>query len=69
MLQSTGGVEAGGRHATVPGGRGEPERGCAQQTSGPAGVGDPAREQAYQDSPAGEQGAAGGFRGAPGRSY
>ena len=66
MLQGTGGVEAGGRHATVPGGRGEPERGGPQQTEGPAGVGHPAGEQAHQDSAAGEQGAPGGSRGASG---
>ena len=66
MFQSAGGVEAGGRNATVPGGRGEPERGGSQQTQGPAGVGYPAGEQAHQDSPAGEQGAAGGSGGAPG---
>ena len=66
MFQSAGGVEAGGRNATVPGGRGEPERGGSQQTQGPAGVGYPAGEQAHQDSPAGEQGAPGSSRGAPG---
>ena len=68
MLQGTGGVEAGGRHATVPGGRGEPERGGPQQAQGPAGVGDPAGEQTHQDSPAREQGAEGGSGGTPGRT-